>query len=229
MRHLSVFVLLGTLGATATAPAADKLLQETFVRMDAAAASFKGLTADVRKVAYTAVIQEGSTDIGTMAVKRSKPHDLRALVNIKQPDPKQVGFSDHIALIYYPKTKTVQVAQLDKKSSTLVEQLLLLGFGSTSGEIESAYTVNLGGPDTVNGQKTVRIELTPKSPEKLAGFTRIDLWISDSSGLAVQQKLFQAGGDYTMATYSNMKLEANLPDSAVKLELPKDVHREILH
>lgn len=229
MRYLAMFVLIGTLGAIADAHPADNLLQTAFARMDAAAASFKGLTADVKKVAYTAVIQEESADIGTMAVKRAKPHDLRALVDFKQPDPKQVGFSDHTVQIYYPKTKTVQVAQLDKKSSTVVEQLLLLGFGSTSAEIQSAYAVKLGGEETVNGQKTVRMELTPKSPEKLAGFTRIDLWISEETGMAVQQKLFQTGGDYTMATYSNMKLMANLSDSAVKLDLPKDVHREVLH
>lgn len=225
MRHLPVFMLMGALAA---AGAQADNLQQTFAKMDAAAVSFKGLTADVKKTAYTAVIQEESTDIGTMAVKRSKPHEFRALVDIKQPDPKQVGFSDHTLLIYFPKTKTVQVAQLDKRGSTLVDQLLLLGFGSTSAEIRSAYTVKPGGPETINGGKTVRLELTPKSPEKLPGVIRIDLWISDSTGLAVQQKFYQTGGDYTMATYSNVKLPANLPDSAVKLELPKDVHREIL-
>jgi outer membrane lipoprotein-sorting protein len=209
-------------------PAAD-LLNDTLAKMDAAAAGFKGLTADVKKVAYTAVIQDENTDTGTMSVKRSKPHELRALIEIKKPDPKLVGFSDRTAQIYYPKTKTVQVVNLDKKSSTLVDQLLLLGFGSTSAEIGSGYNIKLGGPDNVNGQAAVRLELTPKSPEKLPGFTRIDLWISDSTGMAVQQKFLQTGGDYTMATYSNMKLVSNLPDAAVKLELPKDVHREIVH
>jgi hypothetical protein len=44
--------------------------------------------------------------------------------------------------------------------------------------------------------------------------------------IAVQQKLYEPGGDYLLATYTNIKLRANLPDSAVKMDLPKSVKRE---
>jgi len=54
----------------------------------------------------------------------------------------------------------------------------------------------------------------------------VDLWISDTMGIAVQQKLYEPGGDYLLTTYTNIKLRLNLPDSLVRLDLPKSVKRE---
>jgi outer membrane lipoprotein-sorting protein len=57
-------------------------------------------------------------------------------------------------------------------------------------------------------------------------FPKFELWISDETGISVQQKMYQRGGDYSLATYTNMKINQNLPDSAVKLNLPKGVQHE---
>jgi hypothetical protein len=46
-----------------------------------------------------------------------------------------------------------------------------------------------------------------------------------NAGVAVQVKVYEPGGDYTLATYSNMKLR-DVPESQVKLNAPKDAHRE---
>ena len=224
------FVLIGTvaglLAAAFGASAADDPLAETLARIDRAAAGFKGLTADMKKISHTAVLNEDSTDIGTIALKRGpKPNDLRVLFDIKQPDAKQIGFGDNKCEIYAPKINTVQIYDLGKNKG-LVDQFLLLGFGSNSSELKRGYNIKLGGPEEIEGQKTVRIELNPKSKEVLSYFTRVDLWISDATGLAIQQKVFEPGGDYILATYSNMKLEPNLPDSAVRLRIPKDAKKE---
>jgi len=71
---------------------------------------------------------------------------------------------------------------------------MLLGFGSNSKDLESAYSIRLGGPETVAGQEATRLELIPKSPDVLAHLKRVDLWISDAMGIAVQQKLYETGG-----------------------------------
>ena len=193
-------------------------------RIDKASAMFKGLTADVRKLAHTAVINEDDTDIGTIAVKRPKLSDLRVLFDIREPDPKKVAFEDSKGQFYYPKRNEVEIYNVGKIKG-LVEQFLLLGVGSSARDLEGAYSIKWGGPETVAGQPATRIELTPKSKEMLAHYNRVDLWISDTTGLAVQQKLFAPGGDYILATYTNMKTYDNLSDSAVKLNLPKDVKK----
>jgi outer membrane lipoprotein-sorting protein len=200
-------------------------LEATLAKVDQAAVSFRGLTADLHKVSHTAVINEDTVDDGAMLVKRPKPKDLRMLVEIKQPDPKTVAIAGRKVEIYYPKINTVQEYDAGK-SRALLDQFLLLGFGSTAADLQSGYNITAGGAETVAGQKAQRLDLVPKSKEVLTHVRKVELWISDSTGLAVQQKFHMPGGDYTLATYSNSKLNPNLPDSALKLNLPKGVKRE---
>jgi outer membrane lipoprotein-sorting protein len=172
-----------------------------------------------------AVINEDTVEAATIAVKRPKPNDIRVLFDFKPPNPKQVAIAGVKAAIYYPEINTVQEWDMGKDRS-LVEQFMLLGFGSNSKDLGSAYSIRLGGPETVAGQKATRIELIPKSQDVLEHLKRVDLWISDTMGIAVQQKLFEPGGDYLLATYTNIEVRLNLPDSAVKLNLPKNVKWE---
>ena len=217
--------VLATIAFCCGASAADSSLAATLARMDEAAARFKGLEADVQKVSHTAVINEDSVDAGTIAVKRPKANDIRVLFDFKPPNPRQVMIAGVKGAIYYPGINTVQEWDLSK-SRSLVEQFMLLGFGSNSKDLESAYSIRLGGPETVAGQNATRLELIPKSSDVLKHLKKVDLWISDTMGVAVQQKLYETGGDYLLTIYTNIKLRPNLSDSAVKLDLPKSVKRE---
>jgi outer membrane lipoprotein-sorting protein len=229
MQFTSLFALILTLAGACAARPADDLLASTFSKIDEAAASFKGLTADVKKTSHTEFLRQDDVDSGTMAVKRSKPRELRALVNITAPDKKQVELNGHNVQIYFPKSNTLQIYNMDKKTTGIVDQLLLLGFGGTSADMKSGYNVKLGGEETVDGQKTARLVLTPKRQETLGDVINIELWIAQSTGMAVRQKFNEHGGDYVEAVYTNMKLSANLPDSQVKANVPKDAHKENMH
>jgi len=226
-RHAALAFWIAGICAAALAGGVDEL-QATFARMDQAAAGFKGLAAEVTKVSHNALLNEDDSFTGTMAVRRgSKPHELRAVVDIRKPDAKKVLLTGHKLEMYFPKTNTVQIIDLDRKGSAMVDQFLLLGFGSSSAEIQKAYDVKPGGAETVAGQKSVHLILTPKSPDVLAKLTKVELWISDILGIAVQQKFWEPGGDYELATYTNVKL--NLVPQELKWDLPKDVHKEILN
>jgi len=221
----AIFAIIAAMALGWGAPAADSSLAATLARMDDAAAKFKGLQADMQKIAHTAVINEDTVEAGTIAVKRLKPYDIRVRIDFQSPNPRQVAIAGVKGAMYYPGINTVQEYDLGK-SRSLVEQFMLLGFGSNSKDLKSAYSIGLGGPDTVAGQKTTRLELIPKSQDVLEHLKRVDLWISDTMGIAVQQKLYEPGGDYLLTTYTNIKLRLNLPDSEVKLDLPKSVKRE---
>jgi outer membrane lipoprotein-sorting protein len=221
----AIFTILAAMALAWGAPAADSSLAETLAHMDEAAAKFKGLQADVQKISHMAVINEDTVEAATIALKRLNPRDIRVLFDFKPPNPKQVAIAGVKVDFYYPGINTVQEYDLGK-SRSLVEQFMLLGFGSNAKDLDSAYSIRLGGPETVAGQSAMRLELIPKSQDVLAHLKRVDLWISDANGIAVQQKLFEPGGDYLLATYTNIKLRPNLPDSAVKLDLPKSVKRE---
>ena len=204
--------------------AADDLAA-VFARMDQAAPKFKGMRAEMKKVSHTAAINVDETDLGSIVVKVPKPHEFHMLIDFQQPDKKAVEIAGTTVQMYYPKTNEVQIYNFGKGHKAEVEQFLKLGFGSTSKELRDAYTVTYGGPDTVAGQKATRIVLVPKSADLAAQFPKFELWISDATGISIQQKVYEQGGNYSIATYSNMKLDPNIPDSAVKLNLPKGVTR----
>jgi len=227
--RLPVFVLLCLVWVAPAAQAPGDLLKSTFDKMDAASAKFKGMTAEVKRINHINSIGENDVETGTVAVKRTKPRDLRMRADVQEPDRRMICFADRRGEVYNPKTNTVQIYGVSRKDSAVAEQFLLLGFGSSAADVQDGYTVKLGGEEQLNGMKTARLELTPKSRDKLGTVTKIELWISettDTAGLAVQQKFHQLGNDYNLVTYTNIKLNPNLADSAVKCEVPKDAVKE---
>ena len=146
------------------------------------------------------------------------------LILISPPNEKKVLIASNKVEIYYPKMNTVQEYELGK-TGPLKDQLLSLTFGSTSKELLSGYSVTLGPSETAGGQNTTRLDLVPKDKELLKHYPKIQLWISDETGVTVQQKLNEPAGDYNQATYTNIQL-ANLSEADVKLDIPKDAVRE---
>lgn len=226
MRQLpAVLVLISTTLFPAArgfgAPPANDPLAAVLAKMDETAVSFKGLKADMKKVAHNDVINVDETDVGTITVKRGpKTKDLQMLVDIKTPDAKRLLVSGSKALVQIMKNpKEAQEYDLTKKFRGMLDQYLLLGFGSNSRDLRAAYTVNVGQPvaETIAGEKTTKIELVPKSPEMLAQVKKCELWISDGKGIVVQQKLYTGGGDYQLATYTNEAINPAIGD--LKLDL----------
>lgn len=208
-----------------TAFGADPL-QPVLSKMEQAAASFKGLTANFKRVNYTAVIQDSDDWSGSMVVRRAKPKEMELLMVVKEPEPQQIGFSGHIAQQYNPKTNIDSIVDVDKKYGAVVNQYMLLGFGSSPKELAETYAIAPGGEETIDGRSATRIELTPLKPDTVTHLVKAELWISGETGVAVQQKLTSAGGNYQLMTYSNMRINPKISDSDVKLTMPGNVKRE---
>ncbi len=200
-------------------------LDSVLAKMDRAAASFKSMNAKIKRTAHTEVINEDHTDSGAMTMKRSRSQDTRMLIDLTAPDAKTIALQGHTVDIYLPKIKTVQEYDVGKNRE-LLDQFLLLGFGSSGKDLSRAYDVTWMGAETANGQKTAHLRLVPKSPEVLKQLKTIDLWLSDANSYPVRQKFNQPSGDYTLVVFSDLKINPDLPDSALKLKLPKGVKRE---
>jgi len=218
-------VLIGGIASSASGgPKPPGELHTVLDRIDKAGAAFRGMSANVRRVQHTAVINEDNQDSGTILLKRAHPKDLRMLIDLTQPDPKTVAFQGHTVDFFYPKIATVQEFDVGKEKA-LLEQFLLLGFGTSREGLQASYVVRLVGPDTMAGQKCETLELIPKSKEVLQHLVKLEMCVADN-GYPIQQKFYFPGGDYQLATYSDMKINPDLPDSALKLHLPKNVKRE---
>ena len=203
--------------------AAADSLQGVLARMDDAAASFRALSADVSSTQHTAVINEDEIDTGTMLLKRSK-RDMRMLVEFTAPNQKSVAVHEHKLEIYLPKQQTIEEYDISGYRA-LLEEFLLIGFGTSGKDLALSYTMRVLGSDSVAGRTATRLELIPKSAEVLKNVKKLELWIPASDVYPIQQKFYLTAGDYKLVTYTNVKVNPQLSDSDLKLKVPKDVKR----
>jgi outer membrane lipoprotein-sorting protein len=219
-------IILALMFCTLTAGAADPALQAVFQRIDKAAATFKGFTADMVKLDHESIINDDEKQTGTIAVRKAGPHNIQVLE--KMSDGEQFELNNTRVQIYHQKANTLQADDVGKRYGSLVEGALVIGLGGTSQELQQEYKVTLGSPETVNGQAATRLVLIPTDPQVAQLFPKVEVWISDATGVAVQQKAYEKGLlDYHVQSYTNMKIGPVPPDD-VKLIVPKGVKREHL-
>ena len=194
-------------------------------RMDTAGPQFRSLTARMERLTHVAVIDDNNNETATMRALRVKAKDIRVTLEFTKPDNKQVAVSERKVEIFYPKANRVEEWDLGKYKS-LVDQFILLGFGSTGKDLQKAYQVKFVKEDAVAGQKCTRLELAPKDPKVKEHYTKFELCIADPGGYPVFQKLIEPSGNYTAITYSDIKLNGDLSQEAMALKLPAGVKRE---
>jgi len=210
----------------AALPLAAQSLDDAYARIDQAAAQFKSVTADIKRNVHTAVINDDERDQGNIKVLREKRRDTKMLIQFTGADAKAVAIDGSQISLYTPKEKLVQVYDIGAKKD-VVDQFLLLGFGASSKELKDNYNITLAGMEAINGENTWHLVLIPKSAEALKNLKKAELWISQQTGLPIQQKFTtSSGGDYHLVTYSNMKQNVPLSDNVMKLNLPHGVKTE---
>jgi outer membrane lipoprotein-sorting protein len=189
-------------------------LAEILARMNDAAKHLKTVSADLDYTTMTALVNESDTETGKFYLRNPKNPDI--LIDFEKPDPKTILFRHNRAQIYYPKTNRVETHDLQQQSG-LVQQFLLLGFGTEASSLKASYNVSLTGEDDLDGETTALLELVPKQPQVASQLTKIQIWVSEDSWLPAQQKFFQPGGDYLTAHYRNVKVNRNLPSSTFEI------------
>jgi outer membrane lipoprotein-sorting protein len=226
MTELRFILAMALCGAAAPGALADTL-DQILALMDQNAASFKSMTAHFRQDSHVEALkgEPDQSGTGVTSMKRSKK-DVRVLFVFDQPDPKSVALSGNKLEIFYPKIQTVEEYDIAKYRE-LVQQYLLVGFGASGKDLKAEHKIRELGEETVSGQKALRIELISKDQEVAKKVPKMELWLSEDKdrGYPLQQKAYQTAGDYTMITYSEIKINPSLPDSAFKLNVSKSVKR----
>ena len=218
-RSLVVCLATTVLAANASADTLANVLS----RMDASAASFQSMTANLNQVTHTAVIDQDDRQSGTVRLKRT-PNGVLGMVEFTTPQPLIVAFRNRKVEKYYPNTKVVEEYDVDKFGEQL-DQFILLGFGSTGADLQKNYHLRLVGSEPVAGKPATRIELTPKSKQALEYLKRAELWIPDDAAYPLQEKLWKNTDDYVLVNYSDVKLNPPLSAKDFELRLPSGVKR----
>jgi outer membrane lipoprotein-sorting protein len=190
--------------------------------MDAGARDFRTLTARIDNIKYTEVVKDTSTESGLMWFRKK---DEKMRIEFSKPDPRTILRSGDSLSIYTPKINRVEEYNLGK-NRTMVDQYVLLGFGSRSEGIKKSYTVTFAGEQELDGKKTLLLELVPKSDEIRAQISKIQVWIDESAWLPLQQKFYEPGsGDYFIFHYTDIKKNLKIDDSKFKPDWPKNATR----
>ena len=179
------------------------------------------LAAREKRVQYTAVLAESSEMDGTVRLKRTKKGTV-GIVEFQKPDPRTIYINGNQVQILYPKANTVEIYDASKYSSNM-DQILLLGFGTSSAELNKAYTLRDGGAQKIGGTDTTRIELTPKSAEMKRLITMIEMWIPTGQATPLRVKFSEPSKNYELVDYFDTRINPSLPDSAFSQTLPPGV------
>ena len=203
------------------AESADAVL----ARMDKAAPAFHAMTANAKMTTHTAIINDTSTESGTFKMQRLKGGEVRAVLDFSgQTDSRQIGFLGKIVRIYYPKLNSYQDYDLGKNSDVM-NQFLLLGFGSSGADLSNAYTISAGGSEKVDGKETTKLVLVPKNPEVAKRLSKIEMWIPNDAPYPVQQEFFEPSGNYRIVSYSGINLKPAIRGK-LELKLPPGVKKQ---
>ena len=218
---LGVSFLACSLPAVARQNSQRWTVEGVLAMMDKSARDFHSLTADVQRAKYTAVVNDTSTETGQMWIRK----DEKMRIEIMTPDPRTILRSGDSLFIFNPKINRVEEYDLGKNRA-MVDQYLLLGFGTRADNLKKSYLVSADNEDQFDGRKVVVIELTPKSDQVRAQITRILMWVDEASWLPVQLKFYEAGsGDYLILHYTNLMKNLKIGDAKFKQDWPKGVTR----
>jgi outer membrane lipoprotein-sorting protein len=197
-------------------PQASWTLDNILKQMDAQAANFHSLTADLERTKVTVVVDDKSTESGQIMVRS----DDKMRIEVTQPDARTILRDGDNFYIYNPKIHRVEEYNLGKKKS-LVDQFVLLGFGTSGSSLKEGYSITLQGEETLDNRKVLRLELLPKTDEVRKQLSKILLWIDESMWLPVQQQFFETGsGDYFIIRYRNIKRNVPISDNEFKQKWP---------
>ena len=197
-------------------------LTEILSDMNEASKRLKTVSANLEYTKVTVLVDDKSTESGQFFYRKGKSTEIR--IDFEKPERKIVLLRKNKGEIFYPKINQIQEFNLEQRSD-LVQQFLLVGFGTDSGELKKTYSVKYLKEEELQGDTTVLLELVPHKDSAAAQITKIQIWVNEESWLPAQQKMFQPGGDYLIATYTGIKVNRILPASTFELDAPGNAKR----
>jgi len=173
-------------------------------RMNEVALTFKGMSASVSMTTFTKIIDDKSVETGTLQMQRLPAKPTRALLKLSgQTDSHTVFLFDNIIRVYTPKLKLIKDYNVGK-TSDLLDQFLLLGFGSSGKDLVESYEVNNAGTEKILGQETTHLVLLPKADKVKEKISKVEVWFPIGKAYPVQQQFFEPNGNYRITTYADI-------------------------
>lgn len=195
--------------------------KEVLKQLDQEAKGFRGLTANIERTKVTVVVNDKSVESGRVVIRR----DDKMRIELTHPDPRTILRTGDDLFVYNPKLKRAEEYNIGKHRAE-AEQFLMLGFGTSGGDLEKNYLVTLQGEELIDKKKTLLLELTPKNDKVRNQIAKINLWIDTATWMPIQQQFLETGsGDYFLVKFTNIVRNPRIPDSTFRQDWPKGTQK----
>lgn len=213
--------------AFAAAPscrAQSMTLQKVLDQMNASSAKFHDVQADISVDLYTAVVQDHQMQHGMTAFRRHNG-SLEMMTELKASNGQTVAdllFKGGELDYYQPPPVSQETIFSAGANQGEFESFLATGFGATSRDLNSQWTIAFQGMETIDGHQTAKLDLVPKQANiRNNYFSHLTIWVDLSRDISLKQVMMQPDGDSRTVTYSHIRYNTALPDSLFALHVAK--------
>ncbi len=209
--------------ADANANTQPQLLTGILNKMEKAHLDLKSLKAEL--VMENTNTQIGITDsvFGQLLYKPGASKSKQKLrIDYTKPSKDIIAVDGDNFTFYQPRIKQALkglTSKVSKSKQSGLWQFIEIGLSGSLGSASGRYNISFVKDETVSGVATSVLRLTPKSSGQ---FTSIDIWVSQQNWLPMQWKVAERNGDLIVVALRNLQLNANVPDAAFAVNLPKD-------
>jgi len=210
--------LLLALVAQATLAAAD--LPTVMAKMNAAAPQFQGMTAKIRWVKYTRLVDDTNVESGDLWVKKDAKGAVQLRIAFTEPVRKQIRIEKTTVELFNEAINQIEEYDLKAKGNQLYEGLML-GYGVSGDDLKKRYDIKIAAEESIDGQPTVKLAMTPKDADDRAAGKSVEMWISTKSWQPLQQKALEHSGDYRLVSYDTVKINPGVKASDLALDVSR--------
>jgi outer membrane lipoprotein-sorting protein len=203
----------------------DPELQRIYKQMDERQKAFRSFTAKVSQKEYTAVLKEFNTpETGEFYYKRANDGTALLRLEFTKPGKKILTIKNGILTFYQPAINQAQIKDLGKDQDKA--EYLAIGLSQSPANLEKTFEISYKGTETVNGSPCDVLVFKPKLPKIATYLSSIIVWYKKSDGIPIQNKKEEPNGNYVLMSFSDEKLNVNIPSSKFDQKLSGDVEKQ---
>jgi outer membrane lipoprotein-sorting protein len=217
------WLLPSTRSQTKDQAALDQVLRQ----MESVGRTFRSFSAKFVQKRWTAALKEfDSPESGEFYYARATDGSALIRQEFTVPASRILTIKGGTATLYQPGIKQAQIYSLGKNKDKA--EYLALGIGQSPAKLQETFHMQLTGVENINGSPASVLALKPKNPKAAALASSITLWIQQSTGVPIQEKLEEPYGDYTLIQFTAEKLNQKIPDSKFDQKLPPGVEKLVI-
>ena len=211
---LTLPVAAGTIASdTATT---DVDLDEILSRFAEAQISTETLQATFEERKQLSLFKEAVIQTGRFY--HTKPQQY--LWDYREPSPKKVLLTDEILLAYYPDLNRAEEVNIRRWSQRIRRYM---NIGADPESLRSDYEISLGPAEENDLPGSVLLVLQPKTRKLKARLQELRIWIDVETAQTRRVDYLEPGGDRTVFTFTDIRVNEGIDESLYEIDLPKNV------